>query len=44
MPDNDMQLSFRYGTVETLMPVAKKTVSRSSTVFSTTISRSSDNH
>ena len=41
MPNRDMQLSFRYGT---LRPVVQKTVPHSSSVFSATISRSNHSH
>ena len=38
MPERDMQLSFRYGTIGQLTPIAQKTVSHSPLVFSPTIS------
>ena len=40
MPDGHMQLSFRYETIGTLMPVAQKTISHFPSVFSATVSRS----
>ena len=42
MPERGMQLSFRYGTIGQLTPIAQKTVSHSSVVFSPTNSR--NNH